>query len=84
MAEDWGSVRLDGREAHAIATLLARLSLLLEGERFPNDLLLTYDQVEELGAPHGPAPQQLAAQIREHVSRIENQLSKDAPSVWPV
>jgi Ser/Thr protein kinase RdoA (MazF antagonist) len=83
MAEDWGSVTLSGREAHAIATLLARLSLLLEGERYPNDLLLTYDQVYELGAPDAPPPQQLAAQLREHVSRIEAQLPADAPSVWP-
>jgi hypothetical protein len=36
---------------------------LLEGERYPNDLLLTYDQVEELAAPHAPPPQQLAAQL---------------------
>jgi Ser/Thr protein kinase RdoA (MazF antagonist) len=83
MADDWGSVTLDGREAHAIATLLARLSLLLEGERYPNDLLLTYDQVEQLGAPHAPPPQQLAAQLRDYVSRIEDQLPEDAPDVWP-
>jgi hypothetical protein len=63
MADDWGSVTIDGREAHTIATLLARLSMLLGGERYPNDLLLTYDQVEELAAPHAPPPQQLAAQL---------------------
>ena len=84
MVDDWGSVALEGREAHAIATVLARLSLLLEGERYPNDLLLTYDQVHELGAPNAPPPQQLAAALREHVRRIEEQLPADAPSVWPV
>lgn len=83
MADDWGTVTLDGREAHAIAALLARLSLLVEGERYPGDLILTYDQVEELGAPHAPAPQRLAAQLREHVATIVTQLPKDAPSVWP-
>ncbi len=83
MADDWGTVTLDGREAHAIATLLARLSLLVEGERYPGDLILTYDQVEALGAPHALPPQQLAAQLREHVARIETQLPNGAPSVWP-
>ena len=81
--DDWGTVRLSGREAHAIATLLARLSTVLEGERYPNDLQLTYDQVHLLGAPHAPAPQQLAADLREHVAQIEHQLPGDVPSVWP-
>jgi len=30
MADDWGSVTIDGREAHTIATLLARLSICLK------------------------------------------------------
>lgn len=81
--DDWGTVTLDGREAHAIATLLARLSTLLEGERYPNDLQLAYDQVHLLGAPHAPAPQQLAADLRDHVARIEHQLPYGVPSVWP-
>ena len=82
MTDDLGTVTLDGRQAHAIATVLARLALMLDGERYPNDLQLTYDQVHLLGAPRGIPPQRLADELRADVALIENQLPDDVPSLW--
>ena len=84
MADETGGVTLDRRDAQEIATVLARLSQLLEGERSPNDLVLTYDQVHWLGAPHTVPPQELAQHLRAYVARIEEQLPENVPSARPV